>query len=98
MSDRLILTLGRPRPLQPFNGIHYTLNRSGCQITDRDVCLVIAIEGTERDGETVGPATDDLQRDIGLVAMDADEETDIDLILPDGQIRMVRVDLLLRNN
>jgi len=55
MSDRLVPLLGGSLPLQPFNGIHYTLNRSGCQVTDRDVCLVIAIEGTERDGETVGP-------------------------------------------
>lgn len=60
------------------------------------MCLVIAVESTERDGEAVEPATDELQRDIELVAMDADEDTGVDLLLPDGQIRMVRVDLLLR--
>src|SRR5262245_46155304 len=49
-------------------------------------------------GETVCTAANDLERDIRLMTVDTDEETNINLVPPDGQIRMVRIDLALRHD
>ena len=74
------------------------LNRIGSQVANRDMCLVVTAEGAQRDRETIRASTNDLEPDIGLMAVDPDEETDIDLVFPDGEIRMVRVDFFLRDD
>ena len=58
------------------------LNRVGGQVSDGDVGLIVATEGTQRNCETIRASTNDLECDVGLMAVDTDEETDINLVFP----------------
>jgi len=66
MNDRLMLLLEEFRPLQPFNGIHDTLNHNVCQVTDRPVggisaklgavtILLVKTSGAESSSRTTVP-------------------------------------------
>lgn len=80
---------------QSRNGINEALNSAGRQIPYRDVSFVIAVEGTECNRETVRASANDFQGDIGLMAMHPDKQTHIDLVLPNGEIRMIRINFSL---
>ena len=47
---------------------------------------------THGDGKTVRSTTNNLQRQVGLVAMDTNEHACVNFIMPDGEVGMVRVD------
>ena len=58
--------------------------------------LVVSGIGAKRDGIAAGPSTDDLEGDIGVVAVNSDKKAHIDLVVPDGEIGMAGIDLFLR--
>ena len=51
---------------------------------------------THGNGVTGCPASNDFERQIGLMAVDSDEHAAIDFIVPDGQIRVVGIDFDFR--
>src|SRR5512139_1336097 len=78
--------------------VHDALNGVDGQIANRKVRFIVATEGTESERETICSSANDLQCDIRLMAVHSNKEAHVDLVLPDSQIGMVRVDLLLRDD
>ncbi len=68
------------------------------QHPDRQIRVFVAVERAEGDRVAVAPSPNHFQGNVRLVTVDADEDTDIDPVMPDGQVGVVRVDLDLRVN
>src|SRR5687768_9853441 len=74
------------------------LKLHGVRIPNRKHRVFMTLLGTDRHRATVRPRPNHLQGEIGIVAMDADKNTGFDLVAPDRQIRMVRIDDFFRVN
>ncbi len=81
-----------------FKNLRDPLDLQRIGVPNREHGILMALFGTDRHGAAIGSRPDHLERKIGIMAMHADEDTGFDLIAPDRQIRMVRIDHLFRIN
>src|SRR5437867_13337496 len=79
--------------LHPLRQMHDLFDR---RIPERQARILMTGLRAHRDRVAVRPAPDDLEGQVGLVAVDSHEHADVDLVVPDREIRMVRINLYLR--
>src|SRR5439155_7205042 len=80
----------------PLEDLGHFPELGGIHVVDAQHRVLMALLRAQRRGATVRAGTDHLQREVCIVTMHADENTRLDLVAPDCQVRMVRIDDLLR--
>src|SRR5256885_12597316 len=81
---------------QPLEDLGHSPELGGIHVVDAQHRVLMALLRAKRRGATVRAGTDHLQREVCIVTMHADENTRLNLVAPDRQVRMVRIDDLLR--
>src|SRR5437660_5441625 len=81
--------------LHPLRQMHDLFDR---RVPERQARILMTGLRAHCDRVTVRPAPDDLEGQVGLMTVDADEHADINLVVPDREVRVVRINLYLRVN
>src|SRR5713101_2793180 len=80
-------------PLEDLRGLSQ-LNR--VRIPNRQHRIFMPLLRTDRHRQTVRPCTNHFQGQVGVMTMHADEDAGFDLVAPNREVRMVRIDDLFR--
>ena len=79
-----------------FEDLRDPLDLGGIGIANREHRVFVPLLGADRHRAAVRSCPDHFQRQIRIMAVDADENTGFDLVAPDGEIGMVGIDHFFR--